>query len=706
MPLSIKSNTSIKNRKHGHAAGLKDGSIESISISKRAVKGMGLLLTGAWTAVYLGGDTLSQVADLYSNSFPTNPYFFHAGHPWLIYLLTPLVLISSIILFLSPGIFLVLAAGRSCCWADLIIQSFGTSFILYFFLISIVKFVSPPSPPSFAFFTAVSLSGALTWAILVYRVWRGAKLPWPLSRQTDIRRLIWTVAIPFITLVLLIPIIFWQDMNDDGLEALELGRSLSAAFMPRFPTAIGLSGLVGVGMVTMAYPVHWFLTLFGPIEASARLPMLLYLPVLFCLLICLIESGSPRSLGLPEEALLCLALAIYTVTMSYNASYDPYFADMAAPAAFETLTVLCILATIYFLWCGKTFWFFVFALMSYLCRPTGILVLGLIGFAVLFFLQEYRKFWLTRICIAIAICILITTFYKIFYIPSSEGGIAGLGIPFSSLLFRFLHLRMDDFSRFNFILFPSGIVPLISLLAFRWQDLLARLITFVSLSYFLFFYFPAFIALHHFVPAMIFPLIVFWRLYLHHQPKLRRPFLFAAALMGIFAFWLSLPRHFEINRTVRGIGQKTACLVGDYENDYRSLAKHKPLFFRLIPPDWEVKDPSKELVSGYLSLIYYSTRPKSGEIPINYIIQSPDNPAPIGLTRVASDKDAVLYVKNPEEWHRDRTEPPRTDYRSPLYDIPRKTLFRYWGVPLGNYSIDFRSLPLSSKLLEKIRKQQ
>jgi hypothetical protein len=147
-------------------------------------------------------------------------------------------------------------------------------------------------------------------------------------------------------------------------------------------------------MIPMAYPVHWFVTLFGPVEASARLPMLLYLPVLFCLLIQVIEWRSPCILGCAEEAALCLALAIYTVTMSYNASYDPYFADIAAPAAFETLTVICILATIYFLWNGRSGWFFFFALMSYLCRSTGLLMLGLLGVVIVWCVPEHRRPWL------------------------------------------------------------------------------------------------------------------------------------------------------------------------------------------------------------------------------------------------------------------------------------------------------------------------
>jgi hypothetical protein len=653
--------------------------------SKVAAISLGLLLLVSWVVIYTGKDIVPQVVDLHYLDLPDHPYF-QPRDAGLLYVLLPIVVVSSLILYILPGILLVLAGGWCRRWGEVLIWGFGSAYIAYFCVTTAVKVLVPGQPDPEAFIAAVAVSAALAWALLAFRVFRGDRLPWPLVSKKDIRRLGWTVAIPVVVLTVMLPVIFWQDIHDDGLEALEIGRSLSTHVFPRFPMPGGVLG-ISAGMTAMAYPVHWFVALFGPVEASARLPMLLYLPVLFCTLIQLIEWQAPRGLGFAEEAVLCLALGIYTVTMSYSASYDPYFADIAAPAAFETLTIACIAAAIYFLWSGRTFWFLFFSVMSYLCRPTGLLVLGLLGLAVALVLPEYRKRWLVAIAAAIGLCVFVSFVYDRVYIPWVIGQ-ASFGYDSGSMLDRMRYLRLIELSRINYGLFPSGILPFVSLLFFPWQDRLARVIAILSLSYFVFFFFQAFVALHHFVPVMILPLVVFWRVYLHHRGWFRRVSLPAVALTSVVAFGLSLPRHFEINRTVRAIGQKTAILVGDYDTDYLTQVEHWELFFGLVPPDWEVEDPARELVSGYASLIYYSTRPKSPYASINYVVQAVGEPEPTGFTRIAADKGAAVYVKDQQEWEDDRFQPLRTDYRSPLYDIPRSTLFFYRGIPPGHILID------------------
>jgi hypothetical protein len=659
---------------------------------------LGLLLVVSCAIVLSGRGVVAKTTSLYAWELPAHPYL-NLAHAGLLYGVMPLVVISSLIVFLLPGIFLVLALGKTARWPELLVWAFGTSLITYVFVTSGVKLLAGRPVEPIAFVAAVTAAGACAWLILAVRVWRGSRLPWPLALRADVRRLLWTIAIPTVVLLTLLPVIFWQDMNDDGVEALEIGRSLTAHILPRFPTPTGFIG-ISEGMNAMAYPVHWFVALFGPVEASARLPFLLYLPVVFSLLLLLIETRSPGALGFREEALLCLALAIFVVTNSYNASYDPYFADLAAPTAFETMTTLCILATIYYLWKGAGFWFFFFALLSYLCRPTGLLILVLLGASTIMLTAEQRRTWLVRIVAAAALCVFVGVTYEKVIVPAIGGRVEGYG--FISALARFRYLRFDDFSRINYILFPSGIVPVMLLLAIRRQDILARTLTFVILLYFGFFYLQAFVALHHFAPLMVLPLVVFWRMYLHHEALFRRASLPIVAIAGIVAFCLSLPKSFEINRTVRPIGQRIALLVGDYDNNYMEQVRHLELYFDLIPPDWRVKDPEAELVSGYCSLIYYATRPKKPNTSIDYVIQPLADATPPGFTRIADDQDVAIYVRDLEQWHRDRFRPLRTDYRSSLYDIPRSRLFRHWGAPAGDYSVDLLQLvpePWRSKVV-------
>ena len=648
----------------------------------------GLLLAASWMILYIGEGIVPRVANLFPLQLPDLPYF-QPTYGWLLYVQLPLVILASLVMFLTPGVLLMLAVGGAKHYTELVILGFGTSFLVHLFLTSAFK-VTFSTMNQATFIAAEGGIGALAWAVLAWRRRAGAKIFSPCADKNDRRRILWSIAIPVVGLLALLPVMFWQDLSADGFGALESGRSLFGRLLPRWPedVADGLLGL-GIGMIPMAYPINWFITLFGLIEAAARLPILLYLPVLFCLLIQLIEFRAPGKLGVAEEAVLFLSLAVYTVAMSYNASYDPYFADIASPAAFESLTVVSMLAAIYSLWNGRNFWFFFFALMAYLCRPTGLLILGLLGLSIALCVSEQRREWLIRITVALGMCLVIGLLYEKVYIPSVVGDI-NVGYSSKSILERFRYLRVDDFSRINLALFPGGILPFISLLAFRWQDSFGRIIAAVTLVYFGVFYFPAFIAFHQFVPAIIFPLVVFWRLYLFHKDRSGHVLLPMGAVAAGVSLWLSLPHHFEINRTQRQIGQATDYRVAGYTIDYQML-KHASLLLELISPDWDVTDPSQELVVSPYSIIFYSLKPKTSESKVNYIIQPLGEPSPPGFTKITDDKIAGLYVRDLEQWHRDRFRRLRTDYQSQIYYIPRGTLFRHWGVRQQQYSIDLGS---------------
>ena len=91
-----------------------------------------------------------------------------------------------------------------------------------------------------------------------------------------------------------------------------------------------------------------------------------------------------------------------------------------------------------------------------------------------------------------------------------SGAVAGAG----STLSRLRYLTFFDWRRFAYIVFPGGILPALTLLMFWRQDRFSRALTVVTSVLFFFFYFTAFIALHHFVVGMVLPVVVFWRVWL------------------------------------------------------------------------------------------------------------------------------------------------------------------------------------------------
>jgi len=522
------------------------------AVSKRAVAALGLALAVSGVVVAGFREVIPQISALYPQALPEQPYFVPA-HAGLLYLAMPLAVLAALALLLAPGIFLVLAGGRCERLGDLMLKGFGGAFLVHLLASSTVKGLSGTPLTSGTFLAIALATGALAWGVLAIRVWRGTVLPWPLAEPTDRRRLSWLLAIPALTVVLLLPVIFWQDLNEDGFEALEIGRSLATHLLPRFPFQPEFMGL-GNGMITMAYPVHWFLMLFGPVEAAARLPLALYLPVLFAGLVALIEWRSPRRLRPVEEAVLVLGLAVYVVTMGYSASYDSYFADIAAPTTFDTLTVLCMVGAAYFLWTGQRAWFLLFAVLGYLARPTGLLFLALLGLGVAVSTRENLRSRLVQVGAAIGLCLVLFVAYEKVYVPWASAG-AGVGYPTGSILARLQYLRLDDASRLVYAIVPAGILPALSLFGFRWHDPVGRSLAVVSVVYFLFFYVQAFIALHHFVPVMILPLVVFWRLVLRRQVSWWP--VGTAAVSAALALWASLPHHFAVDRTMREIGRTT-----------------------------------------------------------------------------------------------------------------------------------------------------
>lgn len=635
---------------------------------------LGLIALISWVIILCGRDLISNVITKYYFQLPAYPYL-GLEDPVRFYLLIPPIVGAGILTWLFPGIFFTLLLRKPKRITELIVWAFGISYLVYIPLIWVVRnyFHGKSTPDNFVFGTI--LLGLLGWLCLAGFFFRGGQPGWPPAQVIEKRRLAWIIAIPLLALFLLFPLIFWQDMHGDAVEIFELGKSLSQFWWPRFPSMQGVAGL-GIGMAPMAFPVHWFIALFGEIEAAARLPLLLYLPVIFCLLVELIEWQLPQRLGIVEESLLVLALAVITETLSFNASYDPYFADIASPMVIDLFEIIALMAVIYFLWRQEWLFLAVWVLLAIFGRPTGIFVLGLLAVGVFIFFPEKRRSWLPILLGLILSCLFLGLLYDRVLLPILSGT-AEISFSSSSIIGRIRYIRMFEFLRLNFGIFPVGILPFFALFFFNWQDNYARLISFITLGYFLIFLFVAFTALHHFIPIMVLPLIVMWRIVLLH-PVWDRRIVFAAVIFaGVVSLTVSLPRSFTINRTIRSIGQKIDIKLGADQLDFQTLISHEGLFSKIVQPDWLVDDPAEELVSTPLALIYYATRPKNTDSSGNYLIQLLSEPAPTGYSLVGSDQTASLYVHDQAEWNADRFQNWNTEYRSPLYAIPRGTLYYY-----------------------------
>ena len=620
--------------------------------------------------------SVGQVNDLFPGPLP-DQWYPVTKQVVLVYGITPAVILAAIVLLLAPGFLLVLAFGKPRDTIEVVLMSFLVSVALHTLTFSSIK-LALAAPGDSIFRDAIIGTSLVAWVILAIRVLGGTVIL-PFSTRRDRRRLAWLGGAILITLYLLYPFIFWQDFNPDGLEILTMGRSLDLHLVPRLPT--GAPPGLGVSMIAATYPIHWFISLFGPIEAAARLPLLLYGPLILAGLYGLIEWKSARPLRASEDLAVALGLSVVIAAMVFNDAYYAYAVDIASPANIDLLAVSGMLAAAYFLWAGRPGWFLAFAVFTYFTRPTGLLFLILLGIGIAASATRDKRIHLWTIGIALTGCILLAVLYSQIFDPSNMGNITN----------RLRFLRFDDYGRLLFLLVPAGIVPPFALFFARVHDPISRALTVITLGYFAFFYMMAFVALHHFTPVMVLPLAVFWRVVVRGSWK--------PAIVGVtvataaVAFAMVQPRCYLIDRTRRTIGHATDYKIGMYDGgyaDYRQAFEQKSLLDSLFRNVHQVEDPSTELIgSGWPHIRYAAQSHKS---KINYVVQPLHDPDPPGFTKIADNGFGAVFVKDTDRWHRDRYSPPRTDCRSPVLELPKETLYRRWGEPAGNYSVDMRRL--------------
>ena len=316
------------------------------------------------------------------------------------------------------------------------------------------------------------------------------------------------VALPLALTALLVPGIFWTNLSDDGQEALFMGESLQRAFLPSWPTKSGQVGL-GVGMFASAWMNEWFTGLLGRFDAVPRLPFITLVPVVLAGVWECVRVAQGRLRGEAAFA-LTLGVGLVAYVLATSAGYNPYFCEIASPAAFEFLLLAALLATLASILDGRWLMALPSVAIAVLARPTPLLILAL-GFGVALLIKGgARKRWLVGCALGIVVCVGLAFAHQRFYLPLVGEGSSGYGS--ASVLSRFRFLRLFPYERFLFALVPCGVLPWLAVIFWKKLDAEARRLWLVSLLYLLTFVFPAFVSLHHFAPAMVLPLIVLGRL--------------------------------------------------------------------------------------------------------------------------------------------------------------------------------------------------
>ncbi len=599
--------------------------------------------------------------------------------PWL-YLALPLVLIAAVVLWIVPGFLATRSLhGEEAGFRRRLVDALGASLLLQG-LVGAGLVQGGLTADAWEMTAGMFVLSALMGCI-------------PASgRETRcgptrfrIRSLATPLALLYVAVTALLPVLFWQDFNPDGFEVFHAGASLANGSWPRWPGEAPLAGL-GTGGITLAYPTAWFMAWFGPVDAAARWPLVLALPVLHAGLMELIAWKSVRLPGFLVGGAVAVALASVTTALVFSGGYDPHLPDAASPAALDLLFLALLAGAVLNLVEGRWVMTALLAALALFTRPTTVLILGTALLAGVVFLEEHRWRWIWKGVLALALALAAGYLYEKVYIPSvvGEGG-SGTGV--ASLPSRLRYLNFTDLRRFLYAALPAGIVPAYALTLWKGQDGLARVFTVVSAVVFLVFYLTAFVTLQHFAPVMVLPLVVYWRVVLNAPRPLVVPAAVLAIAGGALGCFFGHPPDPGPRRPFRELSYEVdAPPAGDVE---LTLDEAASLLARRIRIP-ELNNPHHALAVARI-ILHDAGKDASREPRFRFL--SPGRPLPTGSRVLAENGSGWRLLGLATLAEKDlRFVLPPVSYEAPVYRIPLTVRFRHLGVPAHRYDLDLKEV--------------
>ena len=630
-----------------------------------------LCIAICWIPALVGAGAVGEASALYPLADSPDPYFV-PGHALLLYLWSPLVVASSCILLLSPGLFLSIALNAARSVALWITSAFAVSLVVVSVASQVVQAVMGKPLLGTAFALVVAACSLVCAALMLLRAKR--PIAWPLAEPHAASTLTSMAVIPLVLLIALTPKFYWENINGDGAAAFESARLLLLHPLPFWPhTAGSIADYPGMKNLVSLYPPAWFMRLFGLVEASARLPYLLGLVGLYAGLLGIIQYGREQAVGLAERWLLWVGLFVFSVVMAFSSTYEPYVADIALPAMADILEMALLCGFILMFLQGKLGWMALLLVLAYGGYPHCVPVAGLwlLASAALIRPLPVRALVVTALVLVglVGFDAVAPALFQALHLtpPGVEHGNA-------SLVERILHPQWRQLRRIGWVVVPAGILPALAIGAWRWQDRVARCLTVVTVGEFLFFYFQWRVALHYFIPAMVLPLAVFWRMDILFTTRLRNLALGATAAGGLLALVLSWPSSLKPMTTTRLVGSSIEDRIGGYDrSDAKALARTE-LLHRLFPRMYEQRVPDRAYGGSPLAWYFYANRPRGAQ-KVNYVMQTATDVAPAGASLVASEDGVSLYVLDQKVWAEHLALRPPLSAANPVYLVPKFTLF-------------------------------
>ncbi|WP_209509838.1 MULTISPECIES: hypothetical protein [unclassified Ruegeria] len=618
--------------------------------------------------VLAGRDVAESLAEKVALADGASPYFV-ASDALFLYVWVPLVAISASMLFVSPGLFLMWGVAASedrfehCLLKGFTLSLFGV----------------PAFAAALQAVSGIPMVGTAFICLIVLLCLPGIGLiaarPCPAILQGRWWDLAGMILLPLGVLILMSPKFYWEALNDDGahsfLNAI-LFMTRGSPFWP--PEAGGLGGYPTPKMMTETFLQTGFMRFFGGHEVSIRLAYLPGVSVLFGMMLSFVRDSEGRTD--PRTVLgLGAALLLFSFVMAFNPSYNPYFADIALPMTREPMILLGVLGYILFFTERRFGWMAVVSTLALLTAPNGIL---LIGFFLISYLLLTRPLPFRQVIAGGVIAVGVVILASLLEMGLRSSGLTGVSSEFNtgSILRRLRYVTIFDTGRFLFWLLPCGILPGLALLAWRWQDKLSKALTLTVIAYVLFFYVQAYRILpHHFAPAAVIPLIVFWRL----RPVQAAPApALVCALAGVMvSAWISWPESLRPFTLTRDLGHRITIETETAPfPDLDEIRVVQALLDKAFPPIWTQAELENRYMAGGLSVYVHAGMPAPDNTVADYFIRAASEPLQDGEVMIGEAvEDRILVMRDRAAYESDfgNADVPISIAR--VYHVPFDTIF-------------------------------
>lgn len=592
-------------------------------------------------------------------------WFTLASWP-LVRILAPLVILSATILWLAPGLLLTIGTLHRDGAAAWLLRAAVPAVAVSVVEVELLRLVVPASADPRI---AVGVSMLVVAVLGVVAGWRhrhDARLPAAPDRHD--RATIVAALVGVVILVeCLLPKLLWESFNGDGAHAFEVSRRLLTAPWPFFPPSAGpVAAFPGVTSMLFTWPNAWFLRVLGPIDAAVRVPLLaaVALTAAGVQAIAAVRAAAP---GRSMIAMIWVGLVPYLLAMAFSATYSPYHADLALPAVQDTLLIASLLGFIHAMVRRERGWAIAFGAMLYTGLPNGTLLIG--AWLVAELLVVRPRPWRVAGGLVLLLMLLgLAGAMAPLLLRLGGAPVPGTEYGAGRALHDVLTLAPFDAQRIGYLLIGAGIFPALLLGWWHRQDDVARRVTLVTIGYFGFFFLQARIALHHFAPAMILPLIVAVRL----QPAdrtIRRGHLAAWAVAAAIAIVLSAPREFRVVTASRQVGATITQQVGSYAASDPAVFAAAEWLRDVFPPEWDRSVPAGRYGGSPLAWLRYARTGAISDSTV-YLLER-DSTATAGGLRTGSR----LVILDSARMRRQQALHPPADAVAAVYAVPRDVLF-------------------------------